>query len=94
MLTIKFLLLVFSVLIGYIFGWYFTEKNRLADKHPLFRFEAFECRQCLSFHIVWVTSTAISLLFNDWIMVVFGIIMALVMYFGIKIDQKNKTIKV
>lgn len=94
MITIKYLLLVFSVLLGYSFGWYFTEKNILADKHPLFKFKAFMCRPCLSFHIAWVTATAISLLFNDWIMVVFGIIMSLLMYWGLKIDEKNKTIKI
>ncbi len=94
MLAIKFILLVLSVLIGYTFGWYFTEKNRLADKHPLFEFEVFECRQCLSFHIAWVTSTIISLLFEDWIMLIIGIVMALMMFWGLKIDQKKKTISV
>ena len=94
MLAIKFIFLVLSIFIGYTLGWYFTEKNRLADKHPLFEFEAFECRQCLSFHIAWVTSTIISLIFGDWIMAVIGIAMAFIMYFGIKIDQKHKTIKI
>lgn len=93
MLAIKFILLVFSVFLGYSLGWYFTEKNRLADKHQLFQFEAFECRQCLSFHIAWVCSTFISLLFGDWVMLVIGIMMALIMYVGIRIDIKNKTIK-
>lgn len=94
MLTIKFILLVLSIEFGYALGWYFTEKNRLADKHPLFQFTAFECRACLSFHIAWVTATIISLLFEDWIMLIFGIAMALVMYWGIKIDTKNKTFKI
>lgn len=92
MLAFKFVLLVISIFIGYTFGWYFTEKNRLADKHPLFQFEAFECRQCLSFHIAWVTSTIISLLLEDWIMLLIGIVMALIMFWGLKIDQKKKTI--
>lgn len=92
MIAFKFVLLVISIFIGYIFGWYFTEKNRLADKHPLFQFEAFECRQCLSFHIAWVTSTIISLLLEDWIMLLIGIVMALIMFLGLKVDQKKKTI--
>ena len=94
MLAFKFVLLVISIFIGYIFGWYFTEKNRLAYKHPLFQFEAFECRQCLSFHIAWVTSTIISLLLEDWIMLLIGIVMALIMFLGLKVDQKKKTIRV
>lgn len=92
MLAFKFVLLVISIFIGYIFGWYFTEKNRLADKHPLFQFEVFECRQCFSFHISWVISTIISLLLEDWIMLLIGIIMALIMFWGLKVDQKKKTI--
>lgn len=92
MLAIKFILLIISVFIGYILGWLFTEKYRLADKHPLFRFEAFECRQCLSFHIAWVTSTFISLLLGDWLMLAIGVFFAFMLYFGLKIDQKRKTI--
>lgn len=94
MLVIKFICLVVSMLIGYTLGWYFTEKNRLADKHPLFQFTAFECKSCLSFHIAWVASTIISLAFGDWIMLVIGIVMALIMWLGIRIDQKHKTIKI
>ena len=92
MLAIKFILLVLSMFNGYVFGWYFTEKNRLADKHPLFQFEAFECRQCLSFHIAWFASTIISLLLEDWIMLLIGIVMALIMFWGLKVDQKKKRI--
>lgn len=92
MLVIKFICLVLSMFIGYTLGWYFTEKNRLADKHPLFQFTAFECKSCLSFHIAWVTSTIISLAFGDWIMLAIGIIMALIMWLGIKTDEKNKTV--
>ena len=95
MLGVKFITLVLSVFIGYVFGWLFTETDyRLADKHPLFRFEAFECRQCLSFHIAWVTSTFISLLFGDWIMLAIGVFFAFMLYIGIRIDTKNKTIKI
>jgi len=94
MLAIKFILLVLSVLIGYTFGWYFTEQYRLADKHPLFQFEGFECRQCLSFHIAWVTSTFISLIFNDWIMLIIGVFFAFMLYIGLRIDQRKKTITI
>lgn len=92
MLAIKFILLVLSIFIGYTFGWLFTEQYRLADKHRLFQFQAFECRGCLSFHIAWVTSTIISLLLEDWIMLLIGIVMALIMFWGLKVDQKKKTI--
>jgi len=93
-MAFKFILLVLSIFIGYTLGYYFTECYKLADKHRLFQFEAFECRQCLSFHIAWVTSTFISLLFEDWIMLVIGIIMAFIMFVGLRIDQHRKTIKI
>lgn len=94
MLAIKFLLLVFSVLLGYTLGYIFTEtKYRLAQLR-FFQFTAFECRKCLSTHIAWVTSTFISLLFNDWVMLVIGILFAEMLFVGFYIDQKNKTVKI
>ena len=94
MLAVKFLLLILSVFLGYTLGWYFTEQYRLADKHRLFQFEAFECRKCLSFHIAWVTSTFISLLFSDWIMFTIGLFFAIMLHIGLRIDERNKTVKI
>lgn len=94
MLAIKFILLVISVLIGYTLGYVFTETKLRLSKWKLFQFEAFQCRQCLSFHIAWVTSTIISLLFNDWMMLLVGIGFALMLFIGLKIDQKRKTINI
>lgn len=94
MLVIKFILLLLSVFTGYLFGYLFTEKYPLANKWKVLDFEGFKCRQCLSFHIAWVTSTVISLLFEDWIMIIIGIVFAFALFAGLKIDQRNKTIKV
>ncbi len=92
MLAIKFILLVLSVFIGYTLGYVFTETKLRLAKWKLFQFEAFQCRQCLSFHIAWVTSTIISLLFGDWKMLLVGIGFALMLFIGLKIDQKRRTI--
>ena len=94
MLAIKFLLLVASVLIGYVLGYVFTETKYDLAKYRLFQFKAFECRKCLSFHIAWVTSTVLSLLFEDWIMLIIGVIFAFILFVGLKIDEKQKTIKI
>lgn len=94
MIAIKFILLVLSVLIGYALGWYLTEKNILAEKHPLFKFEAFECRKCLSFHIAWVTSTFFALLFKDFVMLAVGVAFAFILFIGLLVDEKHKTIKI
>ena len=93
MLLIKFIFLLLSMAVGYSLGWYLTERNRIADKHELFKFKAFECRPCFSFHIAWVTATCVSLCFNDFIMVIIGILMALIMWWGLKTDEENKTVK-
>lgn len=94
MLSFKFILLIISVFIGYILGYILTEKYNIASKWEILDFEAFKCRQCLSFHISWVTSTFISLLFGDWIMLLVGIAFAFMLFIGLKIDQRNKTIKI
>lgn len=92
MLAFKFILLVVSVLIGYSLGYLLTEsKYRLPNK-GLFNFEAFQCRKCLSFHISWVISTTISLLFADWYMLIIGVVFAFMLFIGLKIDQKKKTV--
>lgn len=95
MLTIKFLLLVACVLIGYTLGFIFTEDEDFRlSKHRLFQFEAFECRQCLSFHITWVLTTLSATLFEDWYMFIVGLFFAFMLYVGLRIDKNKKTIKI
>lgn len=93
MLAAKFLLLVFSVLFGYTMGYIFTETKYRLSRWGLFQFQGFECRKCLSTHIAWVTSTFISLLFGDWLMLIIGLIFAGILFLGLYTDEKNKTIK-
>lgn len=93
MLALKFMLLLLSTFSGYVLGYTFTEEYEIANRWKIFDFEAFRCRQCLSFHIAWVISTIISLLYEDWIMLIVGIIFAFALFIGLKIDQKRKTIK-
>ena len=92
MLAIKFLLLVFSVLFGYTMGYIFTETKYRLSRWGLFQFQGFECRKCLSTHISWVTSTFISLLFNDWLMLIIGLIFDGFLFLGLYLDEKNKTV--
>ena len=91
-MAVKFIILVLCVLIAYTLGYIFTETRYDLQKYPLFDFEAFKCRKCLSFHISWVLSTFTSLLFNDWIMLVVGIIFALFLFIGLKIDENKRMI--
>lgn len=93
MLAIKFILLLFSVFVGYILGFIFTEDEDFRlSRFRLFQFQAFECRKCLSTHIAWVTSTLISLIFEDWLMLIIGLVFAAALFTGLYIDEKNKII--
>ena len=93
-LAIKFIALVASIFLGYTLGYIFTETKYDLAKYRFFQFKAFECRKCLSFHIAWVTSTIVSLLFNDWIMVAAGILAAFILFAGLLIDEKNRTVNI
>lgn len=91
-LAIKFIILVGLTLLAYTLGYIFTETKLDLAKWRLFQFKAFECRPCLSFHICWVLTTFVSLIYMDWIMLIVGIAFAFGLFIGLKIDQKNKTI--
>mgnify|MGYP006874652637 CR=1 FL=1 len=93
MMAIKFSLLIFSVILGYTLGYIFTETKYRLARFEIFKFQGFECRKCLSTHIAWVTSTFISLLFGDWLMLIIGLIFAGALFTGLYIDERNKTIK-
>ena len=90
MIAIKFLILVICVLVAYTLGYVFTETKYDLQRYKLFDFEAFKCRKCLSFHISWVLSTFISLLFVDFIMLGFGLIFAAFLFLGLHIDEERR----
>lgn len=93
MLLLKFIVLVFCVFLGYFLGYLFTETRYRIARFKVFDFEAFRCRQCLSFHISWVLSSMMSMLFEDWVMLGVGVAFSFALYLGLKIDQKRKTIE-
>lgn len=93
MLAIKFIILVLCVLVGYTLGFIFTETKYRLGRYPLFQFKAFECRKCLSTHITWVLTTLASCIFSDWKMFIVGLFFATMLFIGLYIDEKNKTIK-
>ena len=94
MMAIKFLLLLMSVFLGYFLGYFLTETKYRLARYDVFKMTVWECRKCLSTHIAWVTSTFISLLFEDFCMLIIGLIFAGALFTGLYIDEKNKTIKI
>lgn len=93
MLAIKFIILVLCVLVGYTLGFIWTETKYRLGRYPLFQFQAFECRKCLSTHITWVLTTLASCIFSDWLMFIIGLFFATMLFVGLRINEKNKTIK-
>ena len=89
-MAIKFIILVICVLVAYTLGYVFTETKYDLQRYQLFDFEGFKCKKCLSFHISWVVSTFISLLFGDFIMLVLGIIFAAFLFLGLHLDEKKR----
>lgn len=90
----NFLILVLIVLVGFTLGWVLTETKFRLSKWRLFQFESFECRQCLTFHLIWVASVAYGLWENSWITIAVGVLFAFCVFFGIKIDQSKRTKKI
>lgn len=88
----EFISLVACVIIAYITGYIFTETRYYLARYPMFRFKAFECRPCLSFHICWVLTTTISLLYHNYLMVVIGVIFSFILFFGLYNDMKKRFI--
>lgn len=94
MITIKFILLLSSVFLGYFLGYMLTETRYRLSRYDVFKFQAFECRKCLSTHIAWVTSTLFSTFFNDWIMFIVGLFFASMLFLGLYLDEKKRTVKI
>ena len=88
---IEFILLVFIVLVGYALGWLLTETRYRLSQFRLFQFEAFECRQCLTFHLIWVPSVAFGLYIGSWVVGLVGVLFGFIVWAGIKIDTKKRT---
>ena len=88
MITIKFIILLICVFLGYVLGYIFTETKYDLQRYEIFDFEAFKCRKCLSFHVSWVLTTIASTLFNDWIMFAVGIFFSFMLFLGLEIDEK------
>lgn len=94
MLVFKFILLILSVFAGYSLGYLMTETKYRLGQWRFFQFKAFECRKCLSTHIAWVTSTFAALCLSDWIMLGVGLVFAAVLFVGLYVDEKNRTINI
>lgn len=89
-MSVKFILLIFAVLMGYVLGYVFTETKYDLQRWKVFDFKAFKCRPCLTFHISWVLSVFISCFFNDWFMMMVGIGFSFGMFILLKIDEQQR----
>ena len=94
MIAIKFIILILCILFSYIMGYTFTIKFPLS-RYDIFKFKLFECRKCFTFHIGWITTTFISLLFEHYIgMLIFGIIFNIGFFILMDKDERNRYVDI
>lgn len=73
------------------FTWWLTEK----DNVPKFlEYKPFQCRTCITFWLLTGIYAALGVSFELWIVLITGIILAVLNAIAMKIDQKNKTVKI
>lgn len=82
-----FILLVGITLVAFILGNLITEKNLL----PKFiNIKPFNCRKCLTTHLIWVPGVFIGLLIENMWFVVMSIIFAAIAYFLLDREDKKQ----
>lgn len=90
----RYLLLYFagflSTLLSFTLGEYLPlvlpYKNRVFSRKP------FNCSPCTTFHLQWLISALIALIFNAWGILVIGIITAFILFFIVRYRDNNKVI--
>lgn len=82
-------LLIFLI-ISY-FTWWFTEKDNVPE---FLEYQPFSCRLCLTYWLLTGIYVAIGVSFNLWIVLIAGVLLAGLNAIAMKVNQKNKTIKI
>jgi hypothetical protein len=81
--------------LGILSGNILTENKRFSfakisnklDRKP------FNCKPCLTFHILWILHTLTALLYQSWIFFTIGLISSLAIFGVLYIENKFKIVK-
>ena len=86
--AVLFIILIGISVFAFIIGKLFTEGSfklpSWLDMKP------FNCRKCLTTHIIWVLDTLIGLIVGSWIYIVCGILLGVCIYLLINNEEKNQ----
>ena len=93
MYALQFLVLIAINLLSLAVGYILTNKIYLPNYSDFFQFKPFRCQKCMTFHIDWIISTFVSLLFNNYIMLIFGLIFSFGLFILLYLDEKERFIQ-
>lgn len=88
-------LLVFTLfinVIGVFLGWLFTESRNWALSRilPALNRKPFNCRPCLTFHLLWIMYAVVALVLHSLPFALVGLVLAFVVFTGLHLDSKSK----
>lgn len=89
-LILEFVLLFVIYVVIVAAAYYLTEVKKLPK---WLQFKPFNCRTCCTFWSLLITYLAIGISFNLWGLVIGGVILAILTGIALKIDEKEKTVK-
>lgn len=79
-------------IVGIFLGWLLTENNcwSLAKLSRLFDRKPFNCRPCLTFHLLWIMYGCFSLIMQSWSLWLVGFVLAFIVFGGLYAESKSK----
>lgn len=80
---------------GMLLGKILTQHKyfSLARFSTLFNRKPFNCKPCLTFHILWIIYTIISILLSSWLIWSIGLVFSITIFIVLHLDNKSKIIK-
>ncbi len=94
MLTL-FLICISVNLSGIFLGNLFTENKYVAltQFSKKFNRKPFNCKPCLTFHLLWILYTIVAVIISSWLVWAIGLIFSFAIFGVLYLDNKSKIIK-
>ena len=77
---------------GLYLGWFFTEHERyaLANRSQFLDRKPFNCRPCMTFHLIWMLSGGSAVFLKSLAMFFMGVICAFIIFYVLYVSSKSK----
>lgn len=84
--------MLFINIVGIFFGWLLTENNRwsLTRISPFFDRKPFNCRPCLTFHLLWIMYVLVAFVTGTFWFAVVGLLLSLFVFVGLYFSDRSK----